>query len=52
MGRHHVHLSPDREIATRVGARRGGGSDSNGSGRGNGATRRNLSAVDQWCLAG
>jgi putative RNA 2'-phosphotransferase len=23
MGRHHVHLSPDREIATRVGARRG-----------------------------
>ncbi|MBX6386709.1 MAG: RNA 2'-phosphotransferase [Microbispora sp.] len=23
MGRHHVHLSPDRETATRVGARRG-----------------------------
>ena len=23
MSRHHVHLSPDREIATRVGARRG-----------------------------
>lgn len=23
MARHHVHLSPDRETATRVGARRG-----------------------------
>jgi putative RNA 2'-phosphotransferase len=23
MSRHHVHLSPDRETATRVGARRG-----------------------------